>query len=66
LKTLDEVKAEIEPILKQQKTHAIAQKQADDLLQQAKTQGLDAAAAAKGVPVVTSDFFQPRQMWCPA
>ncbi len=57
MKTLDEVKAEIEPVVKQQKTQEIAQKQAEELLQQAKTQGLDAAAAAKGVPVATSDFF---------
>jgi peptidyl-prolyl cis-trans isomerase D len=57
IKTLDEVKAEIEPVVKQQKTQEVAQKQGDDLLQQAKTQGLDAAAAAKGVPVTTSDFF---------
>jgi peptidyl-prolyl cis-trans isomerase D len=57
MKTLDEVKGEIEPIVKQQKTQEIAQKQAEDLLQQAKTQGLDAAAAAKGVSVMTSDFF---------
>jgi peptidyl-prolyl cis-trans isomerase D len=57
MKTLDEVKGEIEPIVKQQKTQEVAQKQAEELLQQAKTQGLDAAAAAKGVPVVTSDFF---------
>jgi peptidyl-prolyl cis-trans isomerase D len=57
MKTLDEVKSEIEPILKQQETQQLAQKQAEDLLQQAKTQGLDAAAAAKGVPVVNSDFF---------
>ncbi|MGC1162116.1 MAG: peptidylprolyl isomerase [Candidatus Sulfotelmatobacter sp.] len=57
MKTFDEVKAEIEPIVKQQKTQEMAQKQAEDLLQLAKTQGLDAAAAAKGVPVVTSDFF---------
>jgi peptidyl-prolyl cis-trans isomerase D len=57
MKTFDEVKAEIEPIVKQQKTQEMAQKQAEDLLQQAKTQGLDAAAAAKGVPVTTSDFF---------
>jgi peptidyl-prolyl cis-trans isomerase D len=57
MKTLDEVKGEIEPIVKQQKTQEIAQKQAEDLLQQAKTQGLDAAAAAKGVQVVTSEFF---------
>lgn len=57
MKTLDEVKGEIEPILKQQKAQQAAQKQAEDLLQQAKTQGLDSAAAAKGVPIVTSDFF---------
>jgi peptidyl-prolyl cis-trans isomerase D len=57
MKTLDEVKGEIEPVVKQQKTQEIAQKQAEDLLQQTKTQGLDAAAAAKGVPVTTSDFF---------
>jgi peptidyl-prolyl cis-trans isomerase D len=57
MKTLDEVKDQIEPVLKQQKTQEIAQKQAEDLLQAAKAQGLDAAGAAKGVPVVTSDFF---------
>jgi peptidyl-prolyl cis-trans isomerase D len=32
------------------------------LLQQAKTQGLDAAAAAKGVAAVTSDFFSRRDL----
>jgi peptidyl-prolyl cis-trans isomerase D len=57
LKTLDEVKDQIEPILKQQKAQEVAQKQADDLAQAAKTKGLDAAAAANGIPVVTSDFF---------
>jgi len=57
MKTLDEVKAEIEPLLKQQKAQQLAQKQAEDLLQAAKAQGLDAAAEAKGLPVVTSDFF---------
>jgi peptidyl-prolyl cis-trans isomerase D len=62
MKTLDEVKGEIEPVLKQQKTQQIAQKQAEDLLQQAKTQGLEGAAAAKGVAVVTSDFFGRRDL----
>jgi peptidyl-prolyl cis-trans isomerase D len=62
MKTLDEVKGEIEPILKQQKAQQIAQKHADDLLQQAKAQGLDAAAAAKGVPVAASDFFSRKDM----
>jgi peptidyl-prolyl cis-trans isomerase D len=62
MKTLEEVKGEIEPLLKQQKVQEAAQKQAEDLLAQAKTQGLDAAAAAKGVPVVTSDFFSRRDV----
>jgi peptidyl-prolyl cis-trans isomerase D len=62
LKTLAEVKDQIEPILKQQKAQELAQKQAEDLVQAAKTQGLDAAAAAKSVPVVTSDFFARKDM----
>ena len=62
MKTLDEVKGEIEPILKQQKVQEAAQKQAEELLAQAKTQGLEAAAAAKGVSVVTSDFFGRRDV----
>jgi peptidyl-prolyl cis-trans isomerase D len=62
MKTLDEVKSEIEPILKQQKAQQIAQKQADDLLQAAQKQSLDAAAAAKGIPLVTSDFFSRRDV----
>jgi len=56
MKTPDEVKDQIEPLLKQQKAQQIAQKQAEALLNQARTQGLDAAAAAKGVPIITSDF----------
>lgn len=60
MKSLDEVKAEIEPILKQQKTQDAAQKQAEDLVQQAKTLGLDAAAAAKGLTVVTSGLVTRR------
>jgi peptidyl-prolyl cis-trans isomerase D len=56
------VRAEIEPILKQQKAQEMVQKQSEELVQQAKTQGLDAAAAAKGVPVVTSDFFSRKDV----
>lgn len=62
VKTLDEVKAEIEPVLKHQKGQQIVQKKAEDLLKQARTQGLDAAAAAAGVPVITSDFFSRKDM----
>ncbi len=61
-KTLDEVKAEIEPVLKHQKAQQISQQKADALLKQARAQGLDAAAAAQGVPVITSDFFARKDM----
>jgi peptidyl-prolyl cis-trans isomerase D len=57
LKTIDEVKAEIEPVLKHQKGQQIAQKKADGLLKQARAQGLDAAATAQSISVITSDFF---------
>lgn len=62
MKTLDEVKAEIEPTIKHQKAQQIAQQKADALLRQAKSQGLDAAAAAAGVSVVNSDFFARKDM----
>jgi peptidyl-prolyl cis-trans isomerase D len=56
-KSLDEVKDQIEPILKRQKGQQIAQKEADDLLKQARANGIDAAAAAQSVPVINSDYF---------
>jgi peptidyl-prolyl cis-trans isomerase D len=62
LKSLDEVKAEIEPALKHQKAQQLVQKQADALLKDAHTEGLDAAAAAQHIPVITSDFFSRRDM----
>jgi peptidyl-prolyl cis-trans isomerase D len=62
MKTLEEVKAEIEPVVKQQKIQEMVQKQAEDLLALAKTQGLDAAAAAKGGQVINSDFFSRRDV----
>jgi peptidyl-prolyl cis-trans isomerase D len=61
-KTLDEVKGQIEPILKRQKGQQIAQKEADDLLKQARAVGLDAAAAAMSIPVITSDYFARTDM----
>jgi peptidyl-prolyl cis-trans isomerase D len=62
VKPLDEVKAQIEPILKRQKGQQIAQRKAEDLLKQAGAQGLDVAAAAQGVPVITTDFFARRDV----
>lgn len=62
-KTLDEVKSEIEPLLKQQKGQQIAQKQAETLLKQARElKSLDAAAAAQKIPVINSDFFARKDM----
>ncbi len=62
MKTLDEVKAEIEPILKHQKGQQAAQKQAEALLKDARAVGLDASAAKMGIPVITSDFFGRKDM----
>jgi peptidyl-prolyl cis-trans isomerase D len=62
LKSLDEVKSEIEPALKHQKAQQIAQKQAENLLKDARTTTLDAAAAKQNIPVITSDFFAKRDM----
>jgi peptidyl-prolyl cis-trans isomerase D len=62
VKTLDEVKDTIEPIIKHQKAQQLAQEKADDLLKQARSQTLDAAAAAQGVPVITTDFFSRKDM----
>jgi len=62
MKSLDEVKAEIEPALKHQKAQQLAQRQAESLLREARTQGLDAAAAKQNIPVINSDFFARRDM----
>ena len=56
LKTLDEVKDQIEPIIKQEKAARAADSQAASLLRQARTAGLDKAAAASGLEPITTDF----------
>lgn len=62
MKTLDEVKGDIEPILKRQKAQQLVQKQGETLLKDARAKGLDAAAAAMNVPVITSEFFARKDM----
>jgi peptidyl-prolyl cis-trans isomerase D len=57
VKTLAEVKDQIEPIIKQQKTQQAADSEANALLAQARSGGLDKAAAAKNLPVVATDFI---------
>ena len=56
MKTLEEVKGDIEPILKQQKAQRAAENAANALVKQARADGLDKAAAAQGMAVVTTDF----------
>lgn len=57
LKTLNEVKDQIEPLLKQQKANQAGDAEATTVLNQARTLGLDKAAANKGLQVVTTDFI---------
>ena len=57
LKTLAEVKSEIEEKVKQQKVARAAEAAANSLLSQARTDGFDKAAAAKGQAPVTTEFF---------
>ena len=59
-KTLDEVKGEIEPVIKAQKASQAADVEATALLSQARSGGLDKAAVARGLQVVTTDFINRR------
>jgi peptidyl-prolyl cis-trans isomerase D len=56
LKTIDEVKDQIEPLIKQQKAGRMMENSGNALLEQARGGGLDKAAAAKGLSVVNTDF----------
>jgi len=57
LKSLAEVKNEIAEKVRQQKTAQATESAANALLSQARTNGLDKAAAAKGQTAVTTDYF---------
>lgn len=56
VKTLDEVKDQIEGSIKQQKAAQAAANEVNALLLQARSAGLDKAAAAKGLNVINTDF----------
>lgn len=56
-KSLDEVKADIVPVLKQQKESKAADELARTLEAQSKAEGLDKAAGAHNLRVQTSDWF---------
>ncbi len=59
LKPLDEVKSQIEPIIKQQEAGAQAQNLANTVQTLARTVGFDKAASEKGLTVITTDFVSP-------
>ncbi|HZR56252.1 MAG TPA: peptidyl-prolyl cis-trans isomerase [Terriglobales bacterium] len=56
MKSLAEVKDQIEPLVRLNKAQKAAQSEASALLTQARSQGIDKAAAAKGLQLVTTDF----------
>jgi peptidyl-prolyl cis-trans isomerase D len=57
LRPLTEVKAEIVPVLEQQKSGAAMQSFASQIAADAKKNGLEKAAAAKGLQAVTTDYI---------
>jgi peptidyl-prolyl cis-trans isomerase D len=57
MKTLAEVRTEIADKVKQQKTARATEAAANTLLSQARTDGLDKAAASKGAQLVATDYF---------
>jgi peptidyl-prolyl cis-trans isomerase D len=56
LKTLSEMRPEIEPVIKQIKASQALSSQADAFLAQAKNEGLEKTAAARGLEVVSTGF----------
>jgi peptidyl-prolyl cis-trans isomerase D len=56
VKTLDEVKDQIEGSIREQKAAQAVSNQVNALLGQARAAGLDKAAAAKGLNVINTDF----------
>ncbi|MGZ4788865.1 MAG: peptidyl-prolyl cis-trans isomerase [Terriglobales bacterium] len=57
LKSLDEVKPEIEPIVRQQKAAAVADRLAGSVLSQARSNSLDKAAQANNLEVINSNYI---------
>lgn len=57
VKSLAEVKDEIEPVVRQQKAQAAADALANRFATQAKSQGLEKAAQANGLDVITSNLI---------
>ena len=56
LKSLAEVKDQVEPLIKQQKASRIVDDESNNLLDQARSGGIEKAAATLGLSVVNTDF----------
>ena len=59
VQTLDEVRAQIEPVVAEEKAQRLAEQTANKVLSESKN-GLESAAAKNGLNVITSDFFNQR------
>jgi peptidyl-prolyl cis-trans isomerase D len=62
LKTLNDVKSQIEPLLKQQKAGQASQSETEQLLADARSTSLEKAAATKGLQVITTDFVDSKAL----
>jgi peptidyl-prolyl cis-trans isomerase D len=60
VKSLDDVKAQIEPLIKQQKAAQSSQHEVEQLLTEARNTSLDKAAASKGLQVISTDFVDSK------
>jgi peptidyl-prolyl cis-trans isomerase D len=60
VKSLDDVKAQIEPLLKQQKAAQASQREVEQLLTDARSTSLEKASSAKGLQVISTDFVDSK------
>ena len=60
VKSLDDVKAQIEPLIKQQKAAQASQQEVEQLLSQARNTTLEKAATSKGLQVISTDFVDSK------
>jgi peptidyl-prolyl cis-trans isomerase D len=60
VKSLDDVKAQIEPLIKQQKAAQASQHEVEQLLTDARNSTLEKAAASKGLQVISTDFVDSK------
>ncbi|HEV2699971.1 MAG TPA: peptidyl-prolyl cis-trans isomerase, partial [Terriglobales bacterium] len=62
VKSLDDVKPQIEPLIKQQKAAQAAQHESEQLLSDARSTSLEKAAATKGLQVITTNFVTSKDV----